>query len=325
MLINDLPCWVVHKDKIPHDPKTGKRASSTDPRTWATKERAELSLKGGHWDGIGIVFTSDNHVFGIDIDNGVSGGQIKPWAQEIIDSIDSYAEVSPSGNGIHILALGPQLHSGHKVNYADGHVEVYSSGRYFTFTGDHIEGTPSHLSEANLPLKSLFMALGIRDTPPPDTPQNIDFTPTDVPETLIDALTSEPDFLVTWECQRSEPNFRKDDGSPDGSAYDLALATMACGMGVDDNYVVSLLKAFRTRHGLSPAKAERPDYLARTLAKAKASSPLPSEGAAPEIIHPTDAGAAPPTKDGGDETGAPAEDAPPSPASWTRSPRTPQG
>ncbi|RKJ08770.1 DNA primase, partial [Butyricicoccus sp. 1XD8-22] len=68
----------------------------------------------------------------------VVDGKPNTFATEIIDTLDSYTEFSPSGKGIHIIIKGnlPQsvLGTGRK-NTKHG-LEIYSYGRYFSFTGD---------------------------------------------------------------------------------------------------------------------------------------------------------------------------------------------
>jgi putative DNA primase/helicase len=55
-------CWRLEErdgkpSKIPYSPLTGKRASSTNPATWASYSEAVAAYKEGDYDGIGFVFT----------------------------------------------------------------------------------------------------------------------------------------------------------------------------------------------------------------------------------------------------------------------------
>lgn len=48
---------------------------------------------------------------------------------------------------------------------------MYSSGRYFTVTGDHLEGTPDTINDATMAVKSLLLLIGAKDAPtPPSAP-----------------------------------------------------------------------------------------------------------------------------------------------------------
>ncbi|WP_318571278.1 hypothetical protein [Salinigranum marinum] len=66
-------------------------------------------------------------------------GELTSWAQDIVDRLDSYSEVSPSGRGVHVIVEG-ELPPGRNRR---GDVEMYDEARFFTVTTDHIEGTPT--------------------------------------------------------------------------------------------------------------------------------------------------------------------------------------
>jgi putative DNA primase/helicase len=58
--------------------------------------------------GIGYVFSAEDPYTGIDLDKcrDPETGTIEEWAQEIIISLRSYTEISPSGRGVHIIVRG---------------------------------------------------------------------------------------------------------------------------------------------------------------------------------------------------------------------------
>jgi primase-polymerase (primpol)-like protein len=126
--------------KVPYCARTGQMASSTEPATWSSFDRAVAAYKAGGYSGIGFVFTSKDEVVGIDLDKcrDTENGHIADWAAKIIAQIDTYSEVSPSGEGVHLYAFGKLPDACRKK----GHIEVYESGRYFTVTGHHVPGTP---------------------------------------------------------------------------------------------------------------------------------------------------------------------------------------
>ena len=113
--IKALPQWVVWQwatrdgklTKIPINPTTKRRAAVNDSDTWASFEDAIcLYHRWSQPGGIGFVFTSDDPYCGIDIDDcrDPNNGQITWAAQQIVNRIGSYAEISPSGTGIKIIA-----------------------------------------------------------------------------------------------------------------------------------------------------------------------------------------------------------------------------
>lgn len=141
--LKDLPQWVCwrlvddpgkdRKRKVPVDPTTGGAAKSNDPATWSSFDEAVEARTRYRCDGIGIMFA--NGIFGIDLDHCFDdAGQLVSYAQEILDTVQSYSEISPSGTGIHILCAG-ELPEGRRRR---GNVEMYSSGRFFTVTGNQI-------------------------------------------------------------------------------------------------------------------------------------------------------------------------------------------
>lgn len=139
-----LPQWILWKFEMRNGKQTkvpcqvtGEMAQANNRRTWSTFATAVKFYLEGDYDGIGFVFSRQDNYIGIDIDKCVTDGKTNTFATEIINTLDSYTEFSPSGNGIHIIIRGglPQsvLGTGRK-NTKHG-LEIYSYGRFFTFTG----------------------------------------------------------------------------------------------------------------------------------------------------------------------------------------------
>ena len=93
--------YCTHKDKVPN-------ALPNKLETFQSFEGALASMKDDEGLGIGLW----GALCGIDIDHCVTDGVISDEAQLIIDKFDSYAELSMSGTGVHILFL---VHSPMKV------------------------------------------------------------------------------------------------------------------------------------------------------------------------------------------------------------------
>lgn len=138
--------WVVWKyetrgdkrTKVPYCPRTHRRASSTSSSTWSDYTTAVGVLSTHSYTGVGFVFAPP-HV-GIDLDHcrDASTGAVEPWAAAIIGELNSYTEISPSGTGLHSIVNSTIPPGGNRR----GRCEMYSAGRYFTVTGDHLAGTP---------------------------------------------------------------------------------------------------------------------------------------------------------------------------------------
>src|SRR6266487_319918 len=145
------------RKKIPLNPKTGGQASVSNRDTWGTYDQAQaLKARARLVDGIGFVFSSSDPFIGIDLDGCIeeSGENIpivSDQAADILRNISSYTEVSPSGTGAHIIVKG-NLASAIKTK----EVEMYSTGRYFTFTGEQLPGTPDAIEARQSEIDALF-------------------------------------------------------------------------------------------------------------------------------------------------------------------------
>src|SRR6266566_8027261 len=143
--------------KRPYQPKTHLPAKTNDPSTWTDVTVALRTLATGRYNGIGFVFTESDPFTGIDLDACVGkDGTIAPWAQEIITTLSSYTEYSPSKLGVHILTQATLPGAGRKT----GHIEMYSHDRFFTLTTDHLQGTPTTIAHRQAQQESLYASLG---------------------------------------------------------------------------------------------------------------------------------------------------------------------
>lgn len=153
--------------KVPYTPRPGgKKASSTDAATWGTFEEAcgaplnnvdavpegtDISQTG--FNGIGFMFSENDDFAGIDLDD--THGDIEAYQRQlkIYQEFDSYSELSPSGNGIHIIIKGTIPHGRRRAS-----IEVYSKERYFTMTGN--VHNPKPIVERQDLLQLLFDQMG---------------------------------------------------------------------------------------------------------------------------------------------------------------------
>jgi putative DNA primase/helicase len=151
--LRDRAQWVVwrwverdgKRTKVPHSPLTGQQASSTDPATWGSYADACAFRERHGWvAGVGFVVTPQDDVVGIDLDHcrDAETGAIAPWAQALVDQLDSYSEVTPSGTGLRVFVFGTLPPGGRKR----GDVEMYEQGRYLTVTSEHLPGTPATMA-----------------------------------------------------------------------------------------------------------------------------------------------------------------------------------
>ena len=87
------------------------------------------------------------------------------WAQAIIDELNTYAEVSPSGCGVKLWLRGAVPGGGRR----SGQVELYSNRRFFTLTGQQLAGTPTTINDRPGELLQLLRRLLTAAVPRPTT------------------------------------------------------------------------------------------------------------------------------------------------------------
>lgn len=129
--------------KLPVDARTGRMAKSTDPATWATFEEAVAAVGRLRCDGVGFVFGPDRAYTGLDLDHVLADGELDSEYRWVVDEAGTYTEVSPSGDGLHLIFRGakPEWATRSRRSQAGGRVvEMYDRDRYFTVTGDVFEG-----------------------------------------------------------------------------------------------------------------------------------------------------------------------------------------
>jgi len=150
------------RKKPPVNPKTLHPASPTDRTTWGTLESALAAVATGQYQGIGFML-SHSPFAGIDLDHCIHEGSIQPWAQEIIETLNTYTEYSPSWNraagtdGVHLFVEGKP-----PASKKAGNIEVYGEKHYLTITTRHLPGIPATINSRQEALDALYRTL----TPP---------------------------------------------------------------------------------------------------------------------------------------------------------------
>lgn len=149
--------------KVPYSPLTGGHANVHKPETWGTYEEAVHALGNGWYSGIGFVLTEKDPYAFIDLDEPKNhdGSPLDPnefalrfeRQKMIFETFNSYAELSPSGKGLHIIVKG-KIDSGRKRSS----VEIYSDDRFMTMTGDVYR--PGLITPHQEQLQSLWEEMG---------------------------------------------------------------------------------------------------------------------------------------------------------------------
>jgi len=261
-------CWGVdpNNPKMPHNPNNMTPAKASDPATWGSFELAIQRVADGKAQGIGFQFNS-NGIVGVDLDHCIAPvtGEVKAWAKDIVQTLDSYTEVSMSGTGFHILVNGKKSGTRCKKELNKNTkeaVEIYENGRYFIMTGSLYNEKP--IAERNGELKAVYDSVFSVQESAQDTsevhpiPQSKDY--------LQVGLERDEKLNAYWHGQRP---------SQDESSNDMGFMNKLAYWCNKDKE--AMIKAFLSspyaeqKDEAQKKKLERDDYLSRTADGAIAS------------------------------------------------------
>ena len=208
--LKKYPFWCVWKNdtasgKVPYNPHTGYKGDSSDTAKFSDFETSKKVLTDDRYDGLGIgVFET----FGIiDIDNCYENGELNSEAKAIIEHLGSYAETSPSGNGVHIIFKTRDFFYDKEKYYINKKgLECYIPGatkKYVTVTGHRINDKPIVDVTETLP----YILETYMRRRPPTAPQRLQeaFSMKDIPQTrsaeelLRIGMKKDPYLANYWE------------------------------------------------------------------------------------------------------------------------------
>ncbi len=154
--------------KIPINPVTRCNLGTDNVEGWVNFETALSAYQNKYvYAGIGILLTDDDKFVGVDVDNCMDddspNGHV---ADDVIDSLDSYTEISPSGTGIRIICKRGKkalLLEGNKTDLA----EIYTEKRFLTITG-YVVDEPMEIRRCPHKIRKIHKKYIIngRSTPP---------------------------------------------------------------------------------------------------------------------------------------------------------------
>lgn len=171
--LKPLPRWTCWKAipnpeggkpiKLPINAHTGKAASISDPATWTTLPEAMEHLATDETlAGVMLAISEDLDLVGIDLD-GCRGddGQLTPEAKALVETFDSYTEVSPSGTGVKLLCYGKKPGTRCRAKGVHGccEVEFYSRDRFFVITGLRLDFVSPEVNERQVEIDDLYATL----------------------------------------------------------------------------------------------------------------------------------------------------------------------
>jgi len=224
-------------DKVPRavgDPSVG--LSSAFPDRWASfAEASQCLVQRPDARGLGYCMTSVHGIVGIDLDRCVSPeGKIATWAQEVVDQLDSYTEMSPSGTGLRVFVQGEI--DADWTNHTRG-IEVYGghTARFLTVTGRWLPDTSPEVKPVKPEVLQALAARYAKAKPTLDAASAV-VMPTLVDERLLPDIQTLalPEHALRFLTDGPVPS---DDRS--GALHAAGVSLYAAGL--DDTVVFSLL------------------------------------------------------------------------------------
>lgn len=269
--LNQWCCWKLEYDdkgkltKVPYNP-AGYKASSTDSETWASFEavKAAYEDQSKGFSGVGFIFNND--YTGTDFDHCIIIGEIAdPLTVDCLKKLNSYTEISPSGDGVHCLAEGT-IPKGHKK----GNYEMYSSGRFFTMTGNVVNSCNTDTKELRADQSAIDEVYKILfPANKPDTAALVPYESMAQITAMRDLNLSVDRIIELASTAKNKDKFLplmagSSAGYKSDSEADEALAFILAFYTNDHNKILQIIR----QSGLWDEKWERDDYQERTIGKA---------------------------------------------------------
>ena len=169
-LIRDLPAWLIWRlepgqgkpRKVPYytsgTRRHGEQNSPKDIANLATYEEAVAASQRLSFDGVGLALNPQWGITALDFDNCVVDGAVLPAVEALVG--DTYAELSPSGNGVRVFCTG-NLGDHKDSHHVEFGLETFSTKGYVTFTGNvlpivEILGNSDTIAPVSAQIQDLF-------------------------------------------------------------------------------------------------------------------------------------------------------------------------
>lgn len=138
--------WQTEHGKKTPKQTTGRNASSTQPATWTDYRSAKIGQPCGGESGVGFVLNGDGIVC-VDLDHCLDDFGVANYETRrlLLDIPNTYIEVSPSGDGLHVWGYG-RVKRGRRTQSWGQSVELYGTARFMTMTGRPWLRAPSRLA-----------------------------------------------------------------------------------------------------------------------------------------------------------------------------------
>lgn len=253
------------RTKPPYNHRTGRYARSDDPATFGPYDDVLAAYKHGGYEGIGMgIF---DVWCAVDIDHCFAESRLSSLGIDIVDTMHSYTEVSPSGEGIRIIFKAQGFTFDKDAYYTNNKklgLEIYVAGctkKYVTLTGQVMQNWPIEDKSAEIAkVMDKYMKKPKHDPKPkPKADHAADA------EYLKRGLERDEKLKAYWEGTRPQGNESSDDqGFVDKLAYwcngNAAMMEQAF---FDSPH-------YQQKDSAHKRKCDRKDYLPGTIAEALA-------------------------------------------------------
>lgn len=132
------------KKKIILSPETGTWAKCNDPETWSTYEKALKFAKERNCEGLSFALDPKNRIACVDLDHCISDKGMRSelcWNVLNATSMNTYAEKSVSGKGVHVFFKGDNVILGCNMKDDVKGIECYDRSKFISMTGNVISKT----------------------------------------------------------------------------------------------------------------------------------------------------------------------------------------
>lgn len=263
--LKDLKQWVMWKVEPGKDGKKptkvpytigDRRASTIEPAHWNTFTACRAAYNIGGFSGLGFVFVDNGGYVGVDWDNvrNSSTGKFDTGVRQEILRIGSYAEISQSGRGAHVIYRGTK--PGTKCR--KGAREMYDSARFFVMTGNMIEGSSPDVKEADVDaIQDVYDKIDL----PKNTPQQAKAVGTPICRLSDEDVISLCGNAQSGDTFKSLYNIGSTAVHGSHSEADLSLCSRLAFYTQDEEQIDRLFCG----SGLYREKWNRPDYKKKTI------------------------------------------------------------
>lgn len=244
-------CWrseVINEKptKVPYCPQTGLRASVSDLSTWCSFEQAVEASKW--YSGIGFVFTEHDPFFGIDLDDPQGDEKMQAVQYRIYEQFDTYAELSPSGRGLHLIGKAHITSGKHPHG-----IGIFSTLRFFTMTGNVYRNVP--IKECQALAETLWQQMGASNAAIQFAGTAQTLSDDQIYDTAAKAVNGDK-FETLWRGDWQNFDY------PSQSEADFALIDI---VAYYTQNIEQIARMFRSSEMGKRPKAKRSDYVASMI------------------------------------------------------------